>query len=115
MQPTYVPLNKVALYAIAQLHGVPRAYAETAAVSRGSSHVTTAKQRCNYFGGYSKTSCVKRQLLDHSESHTTRVQWVCSKAENIWHCEAPMARLEMRRLRSVPTIMTVLVVTVVQL
>ena len=55
--------------------------AETATVSRGTSHVTTKQQRykCNHFGGYSKR-CVKLQSL--IQSLTTRALWVCSEAEN---------------------------------
>ena len=37
-------------------------------VSRGTSHVTT-KQRCNHFGGYSKTR--SGELVTYSDSHMT--------------------------------------------
>ena len=47
----------------AWLYGVHRTCPETAAVPRGTSHVTT-KQHCNHFSGYSKLV----------QSHTTRAQ-----------------------------------------
>ena len=49
------------------MHGVHKTWAETAAVSLGTSHATS-RQRCNHYGGYSKYT------VTHSESHTTRVQ-----------------------------------------
>ena len=48
---------------------------------RGTSHATTTKSvvlLVHHFGGYSKHA-VK---VTHSESHATRAQWVCSRAEN---------------------------------
>ena len=42
----------------------------------------TTKQRCNHFGGYSKTFCVTKVTVTHSESHTTRAQQICNEAEN---------------------------------
>ena len=48
MHSTYVMAwNEVTLETGAWLHGAHRTCAETAAVSRGTSHVTT-KQRCKY-------------------------------------------------------------------
>ena len=55
-----------AKHALNWLHGVHRTCAETAAVSRGISHVST-KQRCNRFG-YSN-----RAVL--SDSHSFRVAY----------------------------------------
>ena len=52
---------------VVRLHGVHRTCAETAAVSRGTSHVTT-KQRCKY------TASVDIQNVIRSESHATKPQ-----------------------------------------
>ena len=46
--------------------------AEPAAVSHGSSHVTT-EQRCKY---------PTKKLVVHLEPHATRVQWVCLRVED---------------------------------
>ena len=56
--------------------------AETAAVSRGTSHVTT-KQHCKYTNLvdiYSKMC--NEKLVTHTESHVTTAQWVCLSVEN---------------------------------
>ena len=65
--------------------------AETASVSYGTCHVTT-KQRCKYtiLLDIPKTCCniyiykeKEKELVTHSaESHATRPQWVCSRAES---------------------------------
>ena len=47
MHLTYVALNKMTLYTDAWLYGVHRTSAEMAAVSHGTSHVTTT-QHFNY-------------------------------------------------------------------
>ena len=73
--------NKVTLLSGAWLYGFHRRCVETAAVSRGASHVTI-KQRCNHFGGYSERAV---QSYSHSLRVTyrgLRAQWVCSEAVN---------------------------------
>ena len=47
MHPTYVALNEATMYTGTWLYGVHLTCAETAAVSRGTSHATT-KQCCQY-------------------------------------------------------------------
>ena len=57
-----------------------------AAVSRGTSHATS-KQCCQYTTLVDiKNTHNKKDTVTHSESHVTRVHWVCSRAENspIW-------------------------------
>ena len=71
MHSTYVASNKLTLSTDACLHGVHRTRAETAAVSDGTSHVTT-KQRCDHFIGYGKTRCVKLQSLIQSRERLER-------------------------------------------
>ena len=64
------------------------ACAETAAVSLGTSHVTT-KQRlvfvfiCVYPLGWIFKKALCKTSVTHAEWHTPRTQWVCSEAENI--------------------------------
>ena len=57
--------------------------AETATVSRGTSHVKT-KQRSKYTSSVAivKTRYEKRHALTHLESQATNAQRVCSRAEN---------------------------------
>ena len=56
--------------------------AETAAVSCGTSHVTT-KQRCNYTTSEDTQKCaIDQAMFTHLESHAIRVQWVCLRVEN---------------------------------
>ena len=53
--------------------------AETASVSRGTSHVKTS-QRC-ILDGYSKRAIAEKATVTHLESHATRAQRVCPRAE----------------------------------
>ena len=45
------------------------------------SHVTT-KQRLIHFGGYIQ-NVLCNATVTHSESHTTRAQWVCSEENSV--------------------------------
>ena len=54
MQPTYVVSNNVTLYTGMWVYGLNRTCAETAAVSRGTSHANSVVRRLYHFGGYSK-------------------------------------------------------------
>ena len=61
-----------------------------------------AKERCNYSLALQNVLC--KATLTHSQSRTTRAQWVCSEAENKRRtgcCEALKAHLGMRRTKSV--------------
>ena len=56
--------------------------AKTAAVSQGTSHVTT-KQHCMYPTLVEiQNAHKKKKLATHLESHATEVQWVCLRVEN---------------------------------
>ena len=66
MLPTYVILDEVTGHD-ARLHGVHRTCAETAAVSRGTSHVTS-RHRCKY------TTSVDIQKVPVSPSGTIKFQ-----------------------------------------
>ena len=65
--PTYIVWNVVTLQTDAWLYGEYRTCAETAAVSRGTSHVTT-KQHCKY-----TTSVDLQKRAAKSYSHSIRI------------------------------------------
>ena len=82
----------------AWLDGVHRTCAVTAAVLRGTSHVTI-KQRCNHLGGYSKRDVwIKLQSLIQS---CIRLKRGCREQRHSCHCESLRAHLKMRRSASV--------------
>ena len=53
-----------------------------AAVSRGTSYVTT-KQRCKYTASVAVQNALCKATVTNSELHTTRALSLCSEAENI--------------------------------
>ena len=55
--------------------------AEMAAVSRGTSHVTT-KKRCKYTTSMDTQNALYKDTVIHLESNVTKEQRVCSRAEN---------------------------------
>ena len=69
----------------AWLYGLHRTCAETAGVSRGTSHVAP-KQRCEYItsADIQKRAIlyIKKATITHFESDATRPRRVCSRAEN---------------------------------
>ena len=81
------------------MNGLHRTCAETAAVSCGTSHVTT-KQCCNHFTSVDNQNALCKATVTHSESITTIAQ-TQRMALYICHCEALRAHLEMRRWTSV--------------
>ena len=56
--------------------------AETAAVPRGTSHVTT-KQRCKYTTSAEIWNALLKATVTHLESHATRALCVCSRERRI--------------------------------
>ena len=82
MHPTYVVLHEMTVHD-AWLYGVHKTCSETAAVSRGTSHVTT-KQRCNTPLQWQFQTRYKKDT--HVESYAARAQWDCLRAEKsaVW-------------------------------
>ena len=60
---------------------------EMAAVLRGISHVRT-KQCCNNTTRVDIQSLLLKAAVTHLESHATRVQWVCSRADRKCYIKA---------------------------
>ena len=60
---------------------IHRTSAETAAVSRGTSHATT-KECYQHTASVDIKNTRYKRIVTHSESHATWAQWVCSRAEN---------------------------------
>ena len=79
MHPKYEALHETMSHC-ARLYGVHRTRQDGSSITRHQPCNNQPALWVHHFGGYSKTRYKK--LAPYSESHATRVQWICPRAEN---------------------------------